>query len=340
MTGKRLQAKQDPAGEAARLRRRIAELKALDGDRKKTEEKLRESEEKYKTITNAATAAIVMIDDKGLVTFRNPAAEKIFGYSAGEAVGRELHLLMAPEKYHARYKKGFRHFRSSGEGPYVKNMLELTAVRRDGTEFPIGLSLSAIKIKGQWHSIGIIRDITRRKKAEEALLRVRDELEKRVAQRTAELPAANRELEAQTRELAEANTALLTPALLPKKMNRERSSDLYRGEDYTCRRKRITRAKAPTLRFSRCWEKPRSWGLAPSGTGMTPCSPSAGTGKRGSAAGIACRAPAGSTPSARNPPRASAAPRRTPWWRGGSTGRLPPAPPRTRVMPGTSPTRC
>lgn len=206
--GSQSKTKQDLIKEVALLRQQIAKSESLNSNQKRTEEKLRESEDKYKTITDAATAAIVMIDGQGKVVFWNPAAERIFGYTVEEAIGKELHILMAPKKYHAQYREGFQRFKATGHGPFIKNIIELTAVRKDGKEFPIGLSLSAIKIKGQWNSIGIVRDITERKNAEEALRRAHDELEKRVAERTAELVEVNRELEQQTLELAEANTAL------------------------------------------------------------------------------------------------------------------------------------
>jgi len=206
--GSQSKTKQDITKEVALLRQQIAKLESLNRNRQRTEEKLRESEDKYKTITDAATAAIVMIDGRGRIVFWNPAAERIFGYTVEQAIGKELHILMAPKKYHAQYREGFKRFKAMGQGPFLKNIIELTAVRKDRKEFPIGLSLSAIKIKGEWNSIGIIRDITERKKAEEALRRAHDELEKRVAERTAELVEANRELEEQTLELAEANTAL------------------------------------------------------------------------------------------------------------------------------------
>jgi PAS domain-containing protein len=77
----------DTIKELALLRQQIARLESLDSNRKRTEEKLRESEEKYKTITDAATAAIVMIDGRGKIVFWNPAAERIFVYSVDEAIG-------------------------------------------------------------------------------------------------------------------------------------------------------------------------------------------------------------------------------------------------------------
>ncbi len=193
--------KKDIIQELIRLRQRVAELEALELSNKHTQEKLRESEEISHAITDAATAAIILMDSNGKISFWNPAAERMFGYSKEEAIGKDLHGLLSPPKYHEQYLGGFEQFKQTGRGPFVRNIIELTAVRRDGTEFPIGLSLSAVKIRGKWHAIGIIRDITQRKQAEKALKEAYDELEKRVQERTAELQEANR-------QLAEVNSAL------------------------------------------------------------------------------------------------------------------------------------
>ena len=190
------------------LRKKIAELEALAARQKRIEEKLRESEEKYHSITNATIAAIITMTGDGKISFWNPAAERIFGYSKEEVTGKDLHFLLASENYRGQYEKGISEFSSSGKGPLIGKMIELTAVRKDGTEFPIGLSLSAFQVNGQWNSIGILRDITERKQAEKALRKGRDELEERIKQRTAELQDTNEELERKALELAEANIAL------------------------------------------------------------------------------------------------------------------------------------
>ncbi|MBU1341935.1 MAG: PAS domain S-box protein [Proteobacteria bacterium] len=159
------------------------------------------AEQKYHLITSATIDAIIMITPQGKISFWNPAAEKIFGYKKHEIMGKDLHLIVAPGKYHAPYKKGFETFKLTGKGPLIGRLLELTAIKKNGTEFPIGLSLSAAKVDNAWISIGIVRDITQRKIDEKALQNAHMILEKTVAQRTVELKAANA-------ELSEANVAL------------------------------------------------------------------------------------------------------------------------------------
>ena len=194
--------------EIDRLRKKIASLEALAAHQKCVEEKLRESEEKYHSITNATIAAIITMDGDGYISFWNPAAERIFGYSKEEIIGKNLHFLLASKNYRRQYEKGIRAFKRSGRGPLIGKMIELVAIRKGGEKFPIGLSLSAYKVNGQWNSIGILRDITDRKQAEKALRTARDKLEARVRQRTAELQDSNRELARKASELAEANIAL------------------------------------------------------------------------------------------------------------------------------------
>ncbi len=133
------------------------------------EKSVRESEERFRAISATAKEAILMMDNEGNISYWNPAAEKTFGYSSPEAIGKELHVLLAPGRYHGAYQKGFGKFKETGQGPVVGNTLELEAVRKDGTEFPIELSLSAIKIKDRWHAVGILRDITERKWTEQLL---------------------------------------------------------------------------------------------------------------------------------------------------------------------------
>ncbi len=157
-------------------------------------ETMKENVEALHTITDAAKDAIVMMDNQGYISFWNPAAERIFGYSADEAVGKELHVLLAPYRYHKAYREGFSRFKEKGEGATVGRTLELTAVRKGGEEFPVELSLSALQLKGKWYATGILRDITERKKADAELRTHREQLQNLVEERTEELAAINEQL--------------------------------------------------------------------------------------------------------------------------------------------------
>ncbi len=147
------------------------ELQKEITERKKTEEALKESEERFRIMATTATDAIIIMDNNRNISYWNSAAEELFGYSIQEAIGKELHMLLAPEKYHDAFRKGLNEFRKTGEGGAVGKTLELEAVRKDGTEFPIELSMSSHQLKGHWHAVGIMRDITERKRMEEELKR-------------------------------------------------------------------------------------------------------------------------------------------------------------------------
>ncbi|MFP4529507.1 MAG: PAS domain S-box protein, partial [Candidatus Kapaibacterium sp.] len=127
------------------------------------------SEEKLKKFTMAAHDAIIYINHKGRIELWNRAAEKIFGYSEKEAIGKDLHKLIAPAKYYEPFRKGFEKFSKTGEGNAVGQSLELTAIRKGGEEFPVEIALSSLKIDDKWHAIGIIKDISERKIYEEKI---------------------------------------------------------------------------------------------------------------------------------------------------------------------------
>jgi PAS domain S-box-containing protein len=138
-------------------------------ERKLAEEALRENEEKFKSISASAQDAIIMIDNDGNISYWNEAAEKIFGYTKKEVIGKELHRFLGPERYYGAYRKAFGKFQKTGKGAVIGKTLELAGVKKDGIEFPLELSLSSVKIRGKWNAIGIVRDITARKLAEDKL---------------------------------------------------------------------------------------------------------------------------------------------------------------------------
>ena len=145
-------------------------------ERKRTEAALRESNERVRTICDSALDAVVMVDPNGKALYWNPAAERMFGYSCDEMLGRDVHAILTPARYCEHAIEAFGDFKVSGRGRAVGKVLELTALRKDGTEFPIEIAVSGFKMSDQWCAAAIIRDISERKKAQEALERERGTL--------------------------------------------------------------------------------------------------------------------------------------------------------------------
>lgn len=127
------------------------------------------SEDKFRAISAAALDALIMVDDSSALVYWNPAAERILGYRPDEVLGKPLHQLLTPSRYQGRAVQGFNAFRSSGEGPVIGKTIEIEALHKDGHEVPVELSISALKLNGRWHAVGILRDISERKQAEEEL---------------------------------------------------------------------------------------------------------------------------------------------------------------------------
>jgi diguanylate cyclase (GGDEF)-like protein/PAS domain S-box-containing protein len=140
-------------------------LEALE----RSNRELLESEEKFRAISDTANDAIIVMNDEGNISFWNEAATRTFGYPAKEVLGRSLHDLIVPSRHREAFAKGFQDFMLAGRGKMIGRTYESSALRKDGAEFPVELSISAVNLKGKWNAIGIIRDITRRKHAAEAL---------------------------------------------------------------------------------------------------------------------------------------------------------------------------
>jgi len=125
---------------------------------------LRESEEKFRSLSENALDAIVMSDTEGKIRFWNPAAVRMFGYRPEEILGRSLHKSLAPERYLDKANAGYSHFANTGTGDLLNRTYEFAALRKDGSEFSIELSVSGFQIDGAWNAIAIVRDITERKR--------------------------------------------------------------------------------------------------------------------------------------------------------------------------------
>ncbi|MCD4745139.1 MAG: PAS domain S-box protein [Bacteroidales bacterium] len=133
---------------------------------KKAKKALYESEKKFEKMIESSLDAIMVIDNNGNITYWNKAAEKIFGYLKEEIKNKELHKLLVPERDFIKYIIGFQKFAKTGKGRVLDKILELSAIKKDGTEIQVEVTVSTILIKGKWNAVGTVRDITERKKTE------------------------------------------------------------------------------------------------------------------------------------------------------------------------------
>jgi PAS domain S-box-containing protein len=135
---------------------------------------LQDRDTKTRGIIDSALDAVLSIDERGKVTEWNAQAETMFGWKRYEAVGRALSELFIPERYRDAHEKGLKHFLSTGEGPLLNRRIEITALRREGTEFPVEVSIAPYQIDGHWGFSGFVRDITEKKVAEASTRRHRE----------------------------------------------------------------------------------------------------------------------------------------------------------------------
>ncbi len=133
------------------------------------QEALVESEKRIRLIIESSINAIVIMDSYGIITDWNRRAEKIFGWSRIEAIGQRLDELIIPERYRRLHRAGMEKFLKTGSAPILNKQTELTALRRDGSEFPIELSVSPLKLGNAYIFSGFIHDISGRKAAEEEI---------------------------------------------------------------------------------------------------------------------------------------------------------------------------
>jgi len=146
-------------------------------ERKEMEEALAGSEDRFRALARTASDAIISADMRGNISYLNEAACGMFGYAAEELLGKPLTLLM-PLRFREPHLQGLSRFRSTGEGRVIGRTVELTAVRRDGAEFPIELSLSTWSSGADTFFTGILRDITERKQGQAKVV----ESERRMAE--------------------------------------------------------------------------------------------------------------------------------------------------------------
>ena len=145
-----------------RLAREVAE-------RKKAEKEYVASERKLAAMSQAIDDAVVMIDSAGRVVFWNHAAERLFGFPEAEAIGIDFHHMAVLPEDQAAAQRGLAYFAATGRGPVIGITLEREAKSKSGRTFPVEVSVTSVTIQDEWHAVGVVRDITERKQAEEEL---------------------------------------------------------------------------------------------------------------------------------------------------------------------------
>jgi PAS domain S-box-containing protein len=128
-------------------------------------------------VLDSVLDCIITMDANGIVLEFNAAAERTFGYTKAEAIGRLLADLIIPPPLRASHAAGLAHCVATGEGPLLGKLIELTAVRSDGSEIPVELAITALRIDTAPIFTGVLRDLTARREAEAELKRLNDEIQ-------------------------------------------------------------------------------------------------------------------------------------------------------------------
>jgi PAS domain S-box-containing protein len=146
-------------------------------ERKRSEEALRASEQHFREIVNTTHEAFISMDEAGRITAWNPEAETTFGWSEDEALGRNLAETIIPDRYRQAHRRGLEQFFESGRSAVLNRRIEIEALHRDGHEFPIEMTITAIRTGSGYVFNSFLHDISERKQAEQALRRLAEIIE-------------------------------------------------------------------------------------------------------------------------------------------------------------------
>ncbi len=144
---------------------------AMAIERKRAEEAVRASEARLKALLDSALDACVTMDETGRITSWSAAAEAVFGWPASETIGRSLAATIIPRQHREGHARGLARFLETGEGPILRQRIEITALHRDGREFPVELTVTPTRLGDHWLFGAFVRDLTDAKRAEQALRR-------------------------------------------------------------------------------------------------------------------------------------------------------------------------
>ncbi|HYH19477.1 MAG TPA: PAS domain S-box protein [Azospirillum sp.] len=175
--------------------------------RKETEERLRHSEAKNRAILEAAVDGIVTIDEQGRIEGFNRAAERIFGYSAAEVLGRNVNVLM-PAPYRQAHDQYLANYLGTGQARIIGIGREVEGKRKDGNTFPMDLAVGEGYLAGRRIFAGTVRDISERKRAEADLRHAKEEAERANLAKTKFLAAASHDLRQPVQSLVFFTSAL------------------------------------------------------------------------------------------------------------------------------------
>ena len=153
------------------LKKEFAERRLVEERLGQEERELKRSEIRKAAIVDSALDCIVTIDHEGYITEFNPAAEHTFGYPREEVLGKHLAEVIIPPSLREKHQQGFARYLATGEAQVLGKRIEMTAVRADGSEFPVELAVTRIPLEGPPSFTGHLRDITERKRAEQELRR-------------------------------------------------------------------------------------------------------------------------------------------------------------------------
>jgi PAS domain S-box-containing protein len=154
----------------------------------------------FASLLDVAEDGIVTLNEAQQIVLFNRGAERIFGYSRREAIGQPLDALI-PLRFRPQHGEHVKNFaRSEIDARWMGERSEVYGRRKDGSEFPADVSISKLTVKGQVYLTAIVRDVTERKRAQEAILKLNQELEQRVVERTAELLESTRQLQRKNEE--------------------------------------------------------------------------------------------------------------------------------------------